>query len=88
MEETENIHPTEVALTVPEESHLDRMTRIALELLELGVSPKVTHELLLFDLDIVEQQLRWLPARNARRESSLIVAAIKENYEKPATIED
>jgi len=55
--------------------------------LEIGVSPKVTHELLRYDPEVIEQQLRWLPARNARRPSSLIVAAIKDNYEKPATIE-
>jgi hypothetical protein len=58
--------------------------RLARALLELGVGAGTTREILAhYDPDLVDQQLAWLPFRRARRPSRLIVAAIRDNYEKP-----
>lgn len=62
----------------------ERMVRLAMELMDLGVDIPVVRELLTYDLDVVERQLRWLPDRNARKPTSFIVAAIRNNYECPA----
>jgi len=54
-------------------------------LLRLGVSRSQILELVdRYSLERIERQLAWLPLRHARKPSSLIVSAIKENYEEPA----
>ena len=71
----------------PSEERKQRMIRLAAQLQQLGVSRHLLPELVCYDLDMVEQQLIWLPARNARKKASMIVAAIRNNYEQPANFE-
>lgn len=77
-----------VLMPAPEgESREARMLRLAKALIAVGVSESQTRHLLIHhDLEEIERQLAWLPARKARRKSSLIVSAIKERYEKPANL--
>jgi hypothetical protein len=73
--------------TEPSETPGDRMVRLAVALRRLGVSEHVTRDLLLgFSADRIEQQLIWLQFRRPKRRSSLVVAAIKGDYEKPAAL--
>ena len=76
------------AASWPTEERKQRMIRLAAQLQQLGVSRHLLPELVCYDLDMVEQQLIWLPARNARKKASMIVAAIRNNYEKPANYEE
>lgn len=71
----------------PGESRNNRMVRLAGRLMQVGVSNSQIQKLLLFDLDLVERQLDWLPFRSARKRASLIVAAIEKDYEAPANWE-
>ena len=64
------------------------MVRLAVQLQRIGVSSRLMSELLMYDLDKVEQQLIWLPARAARKPASMIVSAIRNDYEKPANYEE
>jgi hypothetical protein len=83
------LEDAELAPTQTTESPRERMMRLAMALLQVGVSASQARQLLAnHDLDVVEQQLLWLPARKARKRSSLIVSAIRENYEKPADLID
>ena len=69
------------------ETRHDRMVRLGVERQRMGVSERVAFELLAsYPLDAIEQQIEWLPHRRAKRRSSLIVAAIKGDYEKPAVL--
>ena len=70
------------------ETHRDRIIRVAAQLQQFGVSRHLLPELVCYDLDMVEQQIAWLPARNARKKASMIVAAIRNNYEQPANFEE
>ncbi len=63
----------------------EREAEAKAELFRLGVSRSQILELMKrYNLERVEKQLEWLPYRHARKPSSLIVAAIKEDYEEPA----
>ncbi len=54
----------------PSEERKGRMIRLAaFQLQQLGVSRHLLPELVCYDLDMVEQQLIWLPARNARKKA-------------------
>ena len=61
------------------ETHRERMIRLAVQLQVHGVSSQLLSELLSYDLDLIEQQLIWLPARKARKKASMIVSAIRYN---------
>lgn len=65
----------------------ERMTKVAMELMVIGVSQSRIVPLLSFGLDRVERQLKWLPYRKARKPASLIVKAIEEDYDAPANWE-
>ena len=71
----------------PNETHQQRMVRLAAHLMYLGVSGRHVSRLLSHPLDFIEQQIAWLPYRNARKKASMIVAAIENNYEAPANWE-
>ena len=62
----------------------DRLTKLAMELLKIGVS-KTGVELLLStqDLDEVERQLAYLPYRRAKRPEAFIVEAVRRRYSPP-----
>jgi len=67
------------------ETNKERMVRLARCLLAVGVAGLQVEQLLAnFDLDLIERQLRWLPARKARKRASIIVASIQNDYEEPA----
>ena len=67
----------------PEEQK-ERMVRLAMALLKLGVSVRMTRKLLYeYDLDVIERQLKWLPRRRAVRKAAYIVVAIQEDYLDP-----
>lgn len=75
-------------LSPEEHEALERSSREAeakVALLKLGVSRSQIMELVeRYSLERIEKQLQWLPLRRPRKPSSLIVSAIKENYEAPA----
>ena len=71
----------------PDENRSEYMVRLAVELRQLGVSETVTRYLLLnYPLESIDRQLLYLPYRNAKRRSSLIVASIKDDYGAPANM--
>lgn len=62
----------------------DRATRIALELMKIGVSHSGIQELLVgYPYDLIERQLRFLPFRKAKRPEALIIEAVRRNYSPP-----
>lgn len=62
----------------------DRLTRLAMELLLLGVSKAGVERLLgSNDVDEVERQLAYLPYRKARRPEALIIEAVRRRYSAP-----
>jgi hypothetical protein len=61
----------------------DRATKLAVELMRLGISRAGTVELLSYPLDVVERQLAYLPFRKAKRPSAFIVDAIRNDYSPP-----
>lgn len=60
-----------------------RRVALAVELFQLGVSHAGVVELLGYDLDVIERQLRYLPFRKAKRPSAFIVDAIRMDYSPP-----
>ncbi len=65
--------------------HSGREADVKVALLKLGVSRSQIMELVeRCPLERIERQLKWLPLRKPRKPSSLIVSAIKEDYEEPA----
>jgi hypothetical protein len=72
-----------------QETSRDRLVRLAIALQRLGVSSQQVQQILsTTSPDQIEQQLIWFPARKARKKASLIVAAIRDGYEKPANFEE
>src|SRR5579862_2065901 len=69
-------------------AELERSAReleVKLALLRLGVGRAQIIDLVeKYHLERIERQLAWLPLRGPRKPSSLIVSAIKEDYEEPA----
>jgi hypothetical protein len=62
----------------------ERATRLAVELMKLGVSRAGVIELLsFFPHDEIEKQLKYLPFRKAKRPGALVVEAIRHNYSPP-----
>lgn len=65
----------------------ERLTRLAMELMQLGVSHSGVRDLLaMHDPDEVERQLAYLPHRpKPRRPSAFIVEAVRNRYSPPPT---
>ena len=61
----------------------ERTVQVALELMKLGVSDTRVGELLMYDLEIIEAQLTYLPYRKAKRPEAFIIEAIRHNYSPP-----
>lgn len=62
----------------------DRLTRLAMELLKVGVSrPGVERLLGTQELDEIERQLAYLPFRHAKRPEAFIVEAVRNHYSAP-----
>ncbi len=60
------------------------MTKLAMELMRLGVSTSGVERLLsVNDLDEIERQLAYLPYRNAKRPEAFIVEAVRNRYSPP-----
>ncbi|MBS1702862.1 MAG: hypothetical protein JST12_14455 [Armatimonadetes bacterium] len=63
---------------------VERATRIAYRLMELGVShAMVEHLMCHYAYDAIEHQLDCLPYRKARRPEAMIVQAIRKNFSTP-----
>ncbi|MHB8636071.1 MAG: hypothetical protein ACYC96_06330 [Fimbriimonadaceae bacterium] len=80
--------PTGRGLTAEQLAEIERSGReadVKVALLKLGVGRAQILELVAqYPLEVIEQQLAWLPLRKPRKPSSLIVSAIRESYEAPA----
>jgi hypothetical protein len=62
----------------------ERMTKLAIELMKLGVSQAGARELLSdHDLDEIERQLAYLPYRKAKRPEGFIIDAVRKRYSAP-----
>lgn len=59
------------------------MTRLAMELLTLGVSKSGVEQLLMYSLDEIERQLAYLPYRKAKRPEAFIIEAVRHAYSPP-----
>ena len=60
------------------------MTRLAIELMKLGVSGSGVERLLgHHDLDEIERQLAYLPFRKAKRPEAFIIEAVRNRYSTP-----
>jgi hypothetical protein len=69
----------------PDEIALSEKDQLILELVEVGVALRKAESLVRrFPVQEIRQQLHWLPFRSARRPASMIIAAIENNYDKPA----
>jgi hypothetical protein len=56
---------------------------LALDLLKLGVASHMVPQLLMYDYDIIERQLAYLPNRKAKRPEAFIIEAIRNDYSPP-----
>lgn len=62
----------------------ERATRIAYNLMRLGVSHQGVQRLLNeYPYELVEKQLAYLPFRKARRPEAMIIQSIRRNYTAP-----
>lgn len=62
----------------------ERATKIAYDLLKIGVSHAGVQELLVnYPYDLIERQLAFLPHRKAKRPEAFIMEAIRRNYSPP-----
>lgn len=59
------------------------MTRLAMELMLLGVSKSGVEQLLMHPLDEIERQLAYLPYRKANRPEAFIIEAVRHAYSAP-----
>jgi hypothetical protein len=65
----------------------ERPTRIAMELLKLGVSHSGIQELLVnYPYDVIERQISFMPYRKAKRPEAFIMEAVRRNYSPPKEI--
>lgn len=70
--------------TADEEAADDESAQVRRRLRSLGVSRQQVDFLVAnFSVDRIQNQLDWLPYRNARRPAHFIVAAIEGDYEEP-----
>ncbi len=66
---------------------MERMARLAGEMMRMGVSGHQARRLLAeHPLDEIERQLGWIEFRSARKKASLLVTAIDQGYEAPANL--
>jgi hypothetical protein len=69
----------------PDEVSLSERDQLVLDLVELGVALRKAESLVRrFPAEDIRKQLNWLPFRSARRPASMIIAAIENDYDKPA----
>lgn len=69
----------------PDEVALSERDQLVLDLVELGVALRKSESLVRrYPANEVRKQLDWLPFRSARRPASMIIAAIENDYDKPA----
>lgn len=62
----------------------ERATRIAYNLLRLGVSRSGVERLMLeYPYALIEKQLAYLPFRKAKRPEAMIIQSIRNNYSAP-----
>jgi hypothetical protein len=69
----------------PDEAVLSEAEELTLELVQLGVGLRKAESLVRkYSPKRLRKQLRWLPHRSPRRPASMIIAAIENDYDKPA----
>lgn len=69
----------------PDEVALSERDQLVLDLVELGVALRKAESLVRrYPNQDIRKQLDWLPFRSARRPASMIIAAIENDYDKPA----
>lgn len=69
---------------LPEDAVDEATAQVRRRLLSLGVSKEQVVFLIdTFDVERIQNQLDWLPYRNARKPAHFIVAAIEDDYEEP-----
>lgn len=69
----------------PDEVALSKRDQLVLDLVELGVALRKAENLVRrYPNKEIRKQLNWLPFRSARRPASMIIAAIENDYDKPA----
>ena len=62
----------------------ERATKIAFDLLKLGVSHSGVQELLVnYSYEQIERQIKFLPYRKAKRPEAFIIEAVRRNYSPP-----
>lgn len=64
----------------------ERATKIAMELMKLGISHAGIVELLAEDFDEIERQLSYLPYRKARRPGAFLIEAVRKRYSPPKEV--
>lgn len=76
------------ALIPPDEVALSERDQLILELVQVGVHQRKAENLVRrFPAERIRRQLEWLPYRSARRPAPLVIAAIENDYDKPAYAE-
>jgi hypothetical protein len=69
----------------PEDAVLSAKDELVLALMEVGISMRKAESLVArYPAKRIRRQLKWLPLRPARRPASLLIAAIENDYDKPA----
>lgn len=62
----------------------EEATRLAFELLKLGVSHAGVQELLVnYPYEVIDRQLSFMPYRKAKRPEAFIMEAVRRNYSPP-----
>lgn len=68
----------------PDELPLSEKDQLILSLAEVGVSLRKAEDLVeRYPWERIRQQLKWLPARGARRAASLLIVAIEKDFDAP-----
>ncbi len=68
----------------PDELPLSEGEELVLDLVAVGVSRRKAEDLVThFPYERIRQQLKWLPAREARRPASLLIVAIERDFDAP-----
>ena len=69
----------------PDEVALSERDQLVLELVQIGVALRKAESIVRrFPEEEIRKQISWLPFRSARRPASMIIAAIENDYDKPA----
>lgn len=68
----------------PDELPLSEGEELVLDLVEVGISRRKAEDLVCrFPYERIRQQLKWLPARGARKPASLLIVAIERDFDAP-----